>query len=162
MNRKLRLTKSPYQIKEKQVNFLLEDIEKNLEEYKKVVQLRDNLLAEARKVLKGAKNSYDLLAKENIQLKECIINIKQKFKQYQQQQQQFLQKKEYFQRPQKKYKKIVYEEETDSEPETGEGQYVLEDEFVEQEKKEEQKQPQNKTKNKIFDYLNKDTKRNKQ
>ena len=161
MNRKLRSTKSPYQIKEKQVNFLLEDIEKNLEEYKKVVELRDNLLAEARKVLKGAKNSYDLLAKENIQLKECIINIKQKFKQYQQQQ-QFLQEKEYFQRLLKKCKKVVYEEETDSEPETGEGQYVLEDEFVEQEKKEERKQPQNKRKNKIFDYLNKDTKRNKQ
>ena len=134
MNRKLRSIKSPYQIKEKQVNFLLEDIEKNLEEYKKVVELRDNLLAEARKVLKGAKNSYDLLAKENIQLKECIINIKQKFKQYQQQQ-QFLQEKEYFQRLLKKCKKVVYEEETDSEPETGEGQYVLEDEFVEQEKK---------------------------
>ena len=162
MNRKLRSIKSPYQIKEKQVNFLLEDIEKNLEEYKKVVELRDNLLAEARKVLKGAKNSYDLLAKENIQLKECIINIKQKFKQYQQQQQQFLQEKEYFQRLLKKCKKVVYEEETDSEPETGEGQYVLEDEFVEQEKKEERKQPQNKRKNKIFDYLNKDTKRNKQ
>ena len=35
MNRKLRPTKSPYQLKDKQVNFLLEDIEKNLEEYKK-------------------------------------------------------------------------------------------------------------------------------
>ena len=164
MNRKLRPTKSPYQIKKEQVNVLLEYIEKNLEEYKKAVQLRDNQLAEAKKVLKEAKNSYDLLVKENKQLKEYILNIKQKFKQYQQQQQQqqFLQEKEYFQRPQKKYKKIVYEEETDSEPETGEGQYVLEDEFVEQEKKEEQKQPQNKTKNKIFDYLNKDTKRNKQ
>ena len=28
MNRKLRITKSTYQIKEEQVNFLLEDIEK--------------------------------------------------------------------------------------------------------------------------------------
>ena len=31
----------------------------------------------------------------------------------------------------KKYKKIVYKEETDSEPEIGEGQYVPEDNFVE-------------------------------
>ena len=163
MNRKLRPRKSPYQIKEEQVNFLLEHIDKNLEEYKKGVELRDNQLAEAKRVLKGAKNSYDLSVKENKQLEEYILNIKQKFKQYQQQQQQqqFLQEKEYFQRPQKKYKKIVYEEETDSETETGEGQYVPEDEFVEQEKKEEQKQPQNKRINKIFDYLNKDTKRNK-
>ena len=36
VNRKLRPTKSTYQFKEEQVNFLLEDIEKNLEEYKKV------------------------------------------------------------------------------------------------------------------------------
>ena len=56
---------------------------------------------------KGAKSSYDLLVKENIQLKEYIINIKQRLKQYQQQQQQqeFLQDKEYFQRPHKRYKK---------------------------------------------------------
>ena len=96
MNRKLRPTKSPYQIKEEQVNFLLEDIEKNLEEYKKAVALRDNQLAETKKILKGAKNSYDLLGKENKQLKEYIFNIKQKFKRYQQQQQQqqqFLQEK---------------------------------------------------------------------
>ena len=96
MNRKLRPTKSPYQIKEEQVNFLLEDIEKNLEEYKKAVALRDNQLPETKKILKGAKNSYDLLGKENKQLKEYIFNIKQKFKRYQQQQQQqqqFLQEK---------------------------------------------------------------------
>ena len=49
MNRKLRPTKSPYQIKEEQVNFLLEDINKNLEEYRKAVELRDNQLAEAKK-----------------------------------------------------------------------------------------------------------------
>ena len=56
-----------------------------------------------KKILKGAKNSYDLSVKENKQLKEYIMNIKQKCKQYQQQQQQqeFLQEKEYFQRPQK-------------------------------------------------------------
>ena len=42
MNRKLRPTKSTYQVKEKQVNFLLEDIKKNLEEYKKAIALKDN------------------------------------------------------------------------------------------------------------------------
>ena len=70
--------------------------------------------------------------------------------------------KRIFSKATKKYKKIVYEEETDNELESGEGQYVPEDESVEQEKKEEQKQHQNKRKNKIFDYLNKDAKRNKQ
>ena len=56
MNIKLRPTKSTYQIKEEQLNFLLEDIEKNLEN-KKAVELRDNQLPEAKKVLKGAKSS---------------------------------------------------------------------------------------------------------
>ena len=51
--------------------------------------------------------------------------MKKRFTQYQQQQQQqeFLQDREYFQRPQpKRYKKVVYEEETDSEPEQVESQ----------------------------------------
>ena len=84
MNRKLRPTKSTYQIKEEQVNFLLEDIEKDWKEYKKAIELRDKQLAEAKKILKGAKNRYDSLLKENKQLKEYIVNIKQRFKQFQQ------------------------------------------------------------------------------
>ena len=55
MNRKIILNQS----KEEQVNFLLEDIEQNLEEYKKAHELRDNQLAETKNVLKGAKSSYD-------------------------------------------------------------------------------------------------------
>ena len=35
MNRKVRPTKSSYQLKDEQVIFLLEDIQKNLKEYKK-------------------------------------------------------------------------------------------------------------------------------
>ena len=84
MNRKLRPTKSTYQIKEEQLNFLLEDIEKDWKEYKKAIELRDKQLAEAKKILKGAKNRYDSLLKENKQLKEYIVNIKQRFKQFQQ------------------------------------------------------------------------------
>ena len=41
MNRKLRPTKSLYQLKDEQVNFLLEDMEKNSEEYKKIVETKD-------------------------------------------------------------------------------------------------------------------------
>ena len=69
MNRKFRPTTSTYQIKEEQVNFLLEYIEKNLEEYKKAVELRVKQLAGVKKLLKGAKNSYYSLLKENKQLK---------------------------------------------------------------------------------------------
>ena len=49
MNRKLRPTKSPYQLKDQQVDFLLEDIEKNLEEYKKIVERNSKQLAEVKK-----------------------------------------------------------------------------------------------------------------
>ena len=60
MNRKLRPTKSLYQLKDKQVNFLLEDIEKNLEEYKKIVETKDKQQAEAEKILQGAKQLQNL------------------------------------------------------------------------------------------------------
>ena len=90
-----------------------------------------------KEILKEAKSSYDSLVKENKQLKECTINIKQKWKQYQQQQQQeLLQEKEYFQRPQqKRYKKVVHEEETDNEPQTEESQYIHDNKTIEQENK---------------------------
>ena len=55
MNRKLRPVKSPYQIKNEQVNFLLEDIEKNLEEYGKIIETKDKQLAEIKKYYKEQK-----------------------------------------------------------------------------------------------------------
>ena len=85
MNRKLRPTKSLYQLKDEQVNFLLEDIEKNLEEYKKIGETKDKQLTEAKKILQGAKNSYETLTKGNKQLKEYIVKIKKQYKQQQQQ-----------------------------------------------------------------------------
>ena len=38
---------------------MLEDFEKNLEEYWKAIELKDKQLAEVEKVLQGAKKSYD-------------------------------------------------------------------------------------------------------
>ena len=55
MNRKLRPVKSPYQIKNEQVNFLLEDIEKNLEEYRKIIETKGKQLAEIKKSYKEQK-----------------------------------------------------------------------------------------------------------
>ena len=102
---------------------------------------------------------------ENKQLKEYIANVKKRYQKYQhlQQQEQYPGDREYFERkPQKKYKKVVYEEEIDSEPEVEENQYTPEEEFIEEEEKQkEQKQQAPKRKNTIFDYLNKDAKRNK-
>ena len=81
------------------------------------------------------------MVNENKQLKEYIANIRQRYQLYQQQQQQeqFSREREYFQRSQKRYKKVVYKEEIDSEPEQEESQYATENKIVEQEKQEEQK-----------------------
>ena len=61
MNKRPRPLKSSYQVKEEQVNFLLEDIERNLEEYKKAIEIRDKQLAYAKKYLKTQKLARILL-----------------------------------------------------------------------------------------------------
>ena len=81
-NRKLRPTRSTQQIKEEQINFLLEDVEKSSEEYKKAIELKDKELSDLKKILHGAKKT-----------EKYAENIKQKYHQYQKQQQQ-----EYFDR----------------------------------------------------------------
>ena len=148
MNRKLRPTKSAYQINEQQI---------------KNTEIRDIQLSDMNKILKNAKTSYDSLVKDDKQLKEYISIIKPIFNQYHQhlEERNFLREKEYFQGPQKIYKNVVYEEKADSEPEAEESQYVPEDETIEQEKEKEQIQLPPKRKNKIFEYLNKDAKNHK-
>ena len=134
MNRKLRPVKSPYHVKNEQANFLLEDIEKNLEEYRKIIKTKDKQLPETKKILQGAKSSYSALTKENKQLKEYIEKIEQQYKQQQQQhQQQYFQQEQSYFKP-KKYKKVVYEEASDSEPEAETEEIAPEKEIVEQEK----------------------------
>ena len=108
------------QIKEEQINFLLGDVEKNLEEYKRTLELKEKQLLDAKKIFVSAKQNYDKRVAENKELKAYIENIKQHFQSYQQQQQaQFLeqQRNHYQKKNQKKYKKVVYEDETESEPE---------------------------------------------
>ena len=46
MNRKIRPTRPTQQIKEEQINFLLKDIEKNVEEYKETVELKNKQLSD--------------------------------------------------------------------------------------------------------------------
>ena len=45
MNRKLRPTKCTNRINKEQINFLLEDVEINWEEYRKAIELKDKQLA---------------------------------------------------------------------------------------------------------------------
>ena len=57
MDRKLRPAKSTQQIKQDQTNFLLEDVEKNLEEYNKTIDIKDRQLSDIKKILQSAKKS---------------------------------------------------------------------------------------------------------
>ena len=120
MSKRGRQNKTSQQINEEQINFLLEDVKKNLDEYKRALELKEKQLSDTKKILISAKESYNKTVAENKELKTYTEKIKQRFSQYQQwQQSQFLenQKNYYEERPQKKYKKVVYEEEPDSEPE---------------------------------------------
>ena len=51
MSRRIRSNKSSQQIKEEQINFSLEDVEKNLDEYKKALELKDKQLSDVKKIL---------------------------------------------------------------------------------------------------------------
>ena len=73
MNRKLRPAKSTQQIKEDQINFLLDDVEESLEEYKKAIYLKNRHLSDIKKILQGAKKSYDTVVNENRRKKEKLI-----------------------------------------------------------------------------------------
>ena len=72
--------------------------------------------------------------------------------------------KEYFrQKTPSKYEKVVYKEESDSEPEVEEKESVPGETEEEIEKpKIEKKNPAQRRKNNIFEYLNNNAKRNKQ
>ena len=81
--------RSRQQVKDNQINYLLADVEKNLEEYKIALELKEKQLSDAKKILLSAKQSYDKTVAENRELKAYIENLKQHI---QQQQVQFLEK----------------------------------------------------------------------
>ena len=126
--------RSRQQIKDEQINYLLADVEKNLEEYKIALDTKEKQLSDAKKILISAKQSYNKIVVENRDLKAYIENLKQHF---QQQQAQFLEKqKNYYRHTPKKYKKVVYQEESESEPEfEEEEQEESESELIEKKNK---------------------------
>ena len=50
MSRRAKCNKTSQQIKEEQINFLLEDVEKNFEEYKKALDLKEKQLSDTKTV----------------------------------------------------------------------------------------------------------------
>ena len=49
MTSRIRQNKISQQIKEEEINFLLEDIEKNIDEYKRALELKDKQLSDIKK-----------------------------------------------------------------------------------------------------------------
>ena len=105
-------------IKDDQINFLLGDLEKNLEQYRESLKNKEKQLEEAKRILIAAKQSFDKVSQENRDLKAYIEQIKKQFQlQNQRQQLKFLKQQKSFYtntRP-KKYKKVVVEEESENE-----------------------------------------------
>ena len=126
----MKKTQIKQQIKDDQINYLLGDPEKNLEEYKFALEAKEKQLSDARKILLSAKQSYDTVVKENSDLKAYIEKLRQHF---QQQQVQFLkEQKNYYRESPKKYKRVTFQEESESEPEIEEEeQEELESEQIE-------------------------------
>ena len=140
MSKSRKAFQSRQQIKDEQINYLLGDVEKKLEEYKNVLELKEKQLLDAKKILLLTKHSYNKTVAENRDLKTYIENLKQRFQSMQQQQQvQFLKKNREKLLPTKKptpknYKKVVYEEESGNEPELEqEEDEEIEEEEVEKE-----------------------------
>ena len=153
-------------IKDEQINFLLGDLEKNLEQYRESLENKEKQLEEAKRILIAAKQDFDKVSQENRDLKTYIEQIKSQFQQQDQRRQlDFLkQQRSFYNKPKpKKYKKVVLEEESENESDSEpEDDTDLETEEIEE--KPQVKKPKRKNKScssNVFEYINQNAKRHK-
>ena len=152
--------RSRQQVKDEQTNYLLADVEKDLEEYKKAIEIKEKQISDAKKILVSAKQNYDNAILENITAKSYIDNLKKQHLQKQQEAHFLRNQKKIIPR---KYKKVKYQEETESEPELEKEEEEEQIESESSERKSKIKKAQAKKKRQaknIFDYIN-NAKRNK-
>ena len=84
-------------IKDEQINFLLDDLEKNLEQYRESLENKEKQLEEAKRIILAVKQSFDKVSQENRDLKAYIERIKSQFNQQNQKQQlEFLKQQKSF------------------------------------------------------------------
>ena len=125
------------------------DLEKSLEQYKESLENKDKQLAEAKRILLSAKQSFDKVSQENRELKAYIVQINQQFQQQQSQNKT------------KKYKKVILEEESENESDTAsEQEFNIEGETI-KETPQIKKPRKKKSTSNVFDYINQNTKRHK-
>ena len=142
--------RSQQKLKDEQINYLLSNLEKSLEQYRETVELRDKQIADAKKNLLSAQESYDKLSLENIKLKEYMVKAQLE---NQQRQQQLLAQN-------KNYKKVVVEEESQKESDMeSEQEYDIAEGAI---KAQQVKNPRKKRQtNNLFDYINNNAKKHK-
>ena len=80
---------------------MLEEIEQDIEQYKKIIQTKDKQLIDLKHILKAAKNSYQQVTKQKQELKQCISDIYIYIKNKKQKQQQ-----QVYYRPKKNIKRL--------------------------------------------------------
>ena len=142
-------------IKDEQINFLFRDLEKILEQYREAVEIRDKQIADAKKILLSAKQSYDKLAQENKSLKEYLTKITQ--------QNQQIQQAAVTRNKIRKYKKVVLEEESEQETDTDSEreQYCVEQSSEPPPVKTKPRKKRTTVGNNVFDYINNNAKRHR-
>ena len=142
-------------IKDEQINFLFRDLEKILEQYREAVEIRDKQIADAKKILLSAKQSYDKLAQENKSLKEYLTKITL--------QNQQLQQVAVTRDKIRKYKKVVLEEESEQETDTDSEreQYCVEQSSEPPPVKTKPRKKRTTVGNNVFDYINNNAKRHR-
>ena len=118
---------------------MLEEIEQDIEQFKKMIDSKNKQMVDLKNILKSGKKSYQEVTKENKELKQYLTNIKQQ--QYQQQQQQIYQQHKIYSRL-KKYQKVAYEEPSDSETKQKQQETPTFEEIEEQDNSLQQQQQQ--------------------
>ena len=86
MNNKLKRTKSAQQLKDVHIGVMLEEVEKDIENFKIIISEEDKQIYDLKNILQLAKTSYQRVAEENKKLKQRITLIKEISRHQQEQQ----------------------------------------------------------------------------
>ena len=76
MSKRNRQTKANEQIKNEQIALVLAELENDIQNFRIMIQKKDEQLLKFSKLMKATKTKYQKLHKENAKLKEYIVNKK--------------------------------------------------------------------------------------
>ena len=86
MNRRNRLTKTNKQTnKNEQVALILSDLERDIQNFKRTIEKKDEQLQQFSRILKATKTEYQKIHQENIELRNYILKERKKYEKRKQQ-----------------------------------------------------------------------------